>query len=124
MTSSYNCSRGAPYSNITEPTYMKEKSILYPVNVARNIAREAALTHFILPSDIELYPSPYLTPRFLNMIARNGKPLNVSTNPRVFPISIFEVDKNAVVSLRFDTNFLVTSDSSRLRASAHLFFKQ
>lgn len=78
-------------------TYMKSKSLLYPVNVARNVARDSALTHFILPSDIELYPSPNLIPRFLNMIARNAKPLN-STKPRVFPISIFEVDAKVQVS--------------------------
>ncbi|KOB64723.1 N-acetyl lactosaminide beta-1,3-N-acetyl glucosaminyl transferase [Operophtera brumata] len=77
----------------------KEKGILYPVNVARNIAREAALTHYILPSDIELYPSPNLPPRFLNMIARNAKPLTDSKNPRVFPISIFEVDAKSPVPL-------------------------
>ena len=38
-----------------------DKSVLnltYPVNVARNVAREAANTHFIFPSDVELYPSP------------------------------------------------------------------
>ena len=31
---------------------------MYPVNVGRNIARETATTHFILASDIELYPNP------------------------------------------------------------------
>lgn len=97
MSTPYNCTGTPPYTNTTS-TYMKEKAILYPVNVARNIAREAALTHWILPSDIELYPSPNLAPRFLNMIARNAKPLNESTKPRVFPISIFEVDVKAPVS--------------------------
>ncbi|XP_026725856.1 beta-1,4-glucuronyltransferase 1 [Trichoplusia ni] len=87
----YNCSNKPPYVNVTQ-SYKKQKNLLYPVNVARNIARDAALTHFILVSDIELYPSPDLVPKFLNMIARNSKPLNTSTKPRVFPISIFEVD--------------------------------
>lgn len=77
---------------------------MYPVNVARNIARDAALTHFILASDIELYPSPNLIPRFLNMIARNAKPLNTSSKPRVFPISIFEVDAKVQVSHYFCNN--------------------
>ncbi|KAJ0181064.1 hypothetical protein K1T71_003149 [Dendrolimus kikuchii] len=88
----YNCTGTPPYIVNSSTTYMKQKKLLYPVNVARNVARDAALTHFILPSDIELYPSPNLIPRFLNMIARNAKPLNTSTKPRVFPISIFEVD--------------------------------
>lgn len=96
-----------PYTNVNvSATYMKQKSLLYPVNVARNIARDSALTHFVLPSDIELYPSPNLVPRFLNMIARNAKPLNTSTKPRVFPISIFEVHENGPVS--FLTNKLIT----------------
>ncbi|XP_028169577.1 beta-1,4-glucuronyltransferase 1 [Ostrinia nubilalis] len=89
----YNCTVTPPFISIrANETYMKQKNLLYPVNVARNIARDSALTHYILPSDIELYPSPNLVPRFLNMIARNAKPLNTSTKPRVFPISIFEVD--------------------------------
>ncbi|XP_052747387.1 beta-1,4-glucuronyltransferase 1 [Bicyclus anynana] len=87
----YNCTVKPPYDVNANSTYMKAKSLLYPVNVARNVAREAAVTHFILPSDIELYPSPNLVPRFLNMIARNAKPLSTSSKPRVFPISIFEV---------------------------------
>lgn len=98
LNTPYNCSEKPPYIVNSSTTYMKQKSLLYPVNVARNIARDAALTHYILPSDIELYPSPNLVPRFLNMIARNAKPLNTSTKPRVFPISIFEVDAKVKVS--------------------------
>lgn len=94
----YNCTNQPPYNVNASTTYMKTKNLLYPVNVARNVARDSALTHFILPSDIELYPSPNLIPRFLNMIARNAKPLNTSTKPRVFPISIFEVDAKVQVS--------------------------
>lgn len=45
---------------------------MYPVNVGRNIARDAAMTHFILASDIELYPNPGLVRKFLEMIARKG----------------------------------------------------
>jgi N-acetyllactosaminide beta-1,3-N-acetylglucosaminyltransferase len=50
-------------------------SLDYPVNVGRNIAREAANSHFIFPSDIELYPNPGLIPAFLDMIRRNEKHL-------------------------------------------------
>jgi hypothetical protein len=48
-------------------------SLDYPVNVGRNIAREAANSYFIFPSDIELYPNPGLIPDFLDMIRRNEK---------------------------------------------------
>lgn len=98
LTTAYNCTVSAPFSNVNvSATYKKQKGLLYPVNVARNIARDAALTHYVLASDIELYPSPNLVPRFLNMIARNANPLNNSINPRIFPISIFEVDAKVQV---------------------------
>lgn len=45
------------------------------MNVGRNIARDAAMTHFLLASDIELYPNPGLVRKFLEMIARNDAPL-------------------------------------------------
>ena len=51
------------------------------VNVARNIARESAATHFVFPSDIELYPSPGLINAFLDMVARNEPALR-SPNPK------------------------------------------
>lgn len=49
-------------------TYRNWSDLDYPVNVGRNIARETANSHFIFPSDIELYPSPGLIPSFLEMI--------------------------------------------------------
>ncbi|KNC28359.1 hypothetical protein FF38_09204, partial [Lucilia cuprina] len=68
----YNCSLPAPYVNVTSGhLYKAQKKLLYPVNVGRNIARDAAITHFILASDIELYPNPGLVKKFLEMIARN-----------------------------------------------------
>ena len=51
------------------------------MNVARNIARESAGTHFVFPSDIELYPSPGLINAFLDMVARNEPALR-SPNPK------------------------------------------
>ena len=71
-------------------------SLDYPVNVGRNIAREAANSHFIFPSDIELYPNPGLIPAFLDMIRRNERHLR-RKNPRVFVSSIFEIQANAAM---------------------------
>lgn len=51
--------------------YSTKNKLFYPVNVGRNVARDAALTHFILASDIELYPSINLVGDFLKMIERN-----------------------------------------------------
>lgn len=72
LTMGYNCSLPAPYFNVTSGhLYKTQKKLLYPVNVGRNIARDSSLTHFILASDIELYPNPGLVKKFLEMIARN-----------------------------------------------------
>ncbi|EDW03084.1 beta-1,4-glucuronyltransferase 1 [Drosophila grimshawi] len=97
LKTGYNCSLPAPYFNISSGhLYKAQKKLLYPVNVGRNIARDAALTHFILASDIELYPNPGLVKKFLEMIARNEQYLRRKA-PRVFPLSIFEVDESSPV---------------------------
>ena len=57
------------------------------------MARETATTHFVFPSDIELYPSPNLIPSFLDMIKRNDGPGNPK-KPRVYVNSIFEIQAN------------------------------
>ncbi|KAH8269329.1 hypothetical protein KR018_004619 [Drosophila ironensis] len=93
----YNCTLPAPYFNVSSGhLYKAQKKLLYPVNVGRNIARDAALTHFILASDIELYPNPGLVKKFLEMIARNEQYLRRKA-PRVFPLAIFEVEENSPV---------------------------
>ncbi|XP_026479710.1 beta-1,4-glucuronyltransferase 1-like [Ctenocephalides felis] len=90
---SFNCSLAAPYTNVERSTLFRSiLNLSYPINVGRNIAREATMTHFVLASDIELYPTPDLIRKFLEMIARNEGPL-LSKNPRVFPLNIFEVEE-------------------------------
>ncbi|XP_058453590.1 beta-1,4-glucuronyltransferase 1 [Malaya genurostris] len=92
-----NCTVPPPYFNVSSSQlYKTQKKLLYPVNVGRNIARDAAMTHFILASDIELYPNPGLVHKFLEMIVRN-EPVLQRKNPRVFPLSIFEVDSSSPV---------------------------
>ena len=60
-----DCSMLPPYErNIT--TYRHEVNIQYPVNLARNTARLAAQTYFVVPSDIELYPSINFIPGMLH----------------------------------------------------------
>ncbi|KAI4459830.1 hypothetical protein MML48_6g00018602 [Holotrichia oblita] len=86
-----HCSQVAPYFNISvDQMYKTQKRLLYPVNVGRNVARESVQTHFVLASDIELYPSSNIIPQFLKMIARNEGPL-LSPKPKVFPLHLFEV---------------------------------
>lgn len=90
----FNCSNSPPWlTTLANATYKAQKKLLYPVNVGRNVARESAVTHYILPSDIELYPSPGVIPDFLEMIRRQDNPL-LHKKPKVFPLSIFELESN------------------------------
>lgn len=119
LTTPYNCSLPRPYIVNASTTYSARNSVLYYVNVGRNVAKEAALTHFIFPLDIELYPSPYLGTRFLNMIARDPPEL-AETNPRVFALAVFEVQKdqqvcNAIAIFFFESIIALVSDYHSLK---------
>lgn len=66
------CPDSEPFLNFPHEKSSKSGSNLtYPVNVGRNLARDAALTHFVLASDIELYPSPNLIDQFFEMILKD-----------------------------------------------------
>jgi len=88
----------------SEESYKQQNNLDYPINVARNVARQNVQTHFVFPSDIELYPSPDLIPAFLDMIRQNGPRLQ-GKNPRVFVNNIFEIE--AGYSLPMDKAKLV-----------------
>lgn len=91
------CTKVPPFANVSsDQLYRKQMELEYPINVGRNIAKEAALTHYVLSSDIELYPSPGLVNGFLLMLAANMHLLN-ATKPLVFPLNIFEVSANSTV---------------------------
>lgn len=93
---SVNCAGSPPWYNVSASSlYRSHKKLLYPVNVGRNIARDTALTHYILASDIELYPSPGIITDFLEMIRRQDPPL-LHDKPKVFPLCLFEVESYAV----------------------------
>lgn len=55
----------------SENMYKATNNLTYPVNVGRNLARDASLTYYVLASDVELYPSLNVVPNFLKMIVRN-----------------------------------------------------
>ena len=96
MSERYNCSLPPPWVNVSvSKMYKSQRKLLYPVNLGRNIARESAVTRYVLASDIELYPSPNLPAKFLEMIRRKDQPVLFRPNPKVFVLSIFEVaEKN------------------------------
>lgn len=68
----------------------------YPINVARNIARITAQTHFIFPSDIELYPVYNFPSRFMKMIFNNPQYIS-HDKPGVYVMPVFEVTKHSKV---------------------------
>ena len=68
----YKCPVSEPFVNFPhEKTFKAMNNLSYPVNVGRNLARDAALTNFLLASDIELIPSIGLVDNFLDMIQRD-----------------------------------------------------
>ena len=75
--------------------YKTKNKLLYPINIGRNVARLSATTHYILPSDIELYPSQHLPNKFLAMISQ--EPALFKEKNTVFPLAIFEVDESQKV---------------------------
>ncbi|VVC30626.1 Hypothetical protein CINCED_3A011468 [Cinara cedri] len=99
-----NCSTPPPWTSATA-AYKGQKKLLYPVNVGRNVARESATTHYVLPSDIELYPSPGVIDGFMDFVRRQDPPLR-RPKPMVFPLPIFELASN--MKLPADKKELVT----------------
>ncbi|XP_030383742.1 beta-1,4-glucuronyltransferase 1 [Scaptodrosophila lebanonensis] len=92
-----DCKDEAPFADPELPmTYRKQHFLNYPVNVGRNIARDAAVTHFVLASDIELYPTPHLVERFMDMLGRNPKMMK-NNSPHVYVLRVFEVEQNVTV---------------------------
>ncbi|XP_017065345.2 beta-1,4-glucuronyltransferase 1 [Drosophila eugracilis] len=95
-----NCGGPPPYENVNKMNlYRTRQGLDYPVNMGRNIARKASLTHYVLASDIELYPTPGLVPDFLNFLGRLviGRPGQQPTSPVVHVLRIFEVMSNISV---------------------------
>lgn len=73
-------------------SYRKDNDLQLYINVLRNVARDAAITHFILPTDIHMLPSARLVPRFLRMIAFDERPL---IRNRVFVVPAFDVTEDS-----------------------------
>ncbi|XP_063988034.1 beta-1,4-glucuronyltransferase 1-like [Diachasmimorpha longicaudata] len=70
-------------------TERKQRGMIYPINVARNVARSLAPTSRVLVSDIELLPSDKLASGFLHMI--HGRP---PQSALIFVVPVFEIEEN------------------------------
>ncbi|KAJ8728824.1 hypothetical protein PYW07_006520 [Mythimna separata] len=78
-------------------TYRKATAMLYPINVGRNIARNASTTNYFLVSDIEMVPSRGLAPKFLKMIRKlmgdKKRDSGCVFAKTVFVVPLFEVER-------------------------------
>lgn len=75
--------------------YRKAHKMTYPINVLRNAARTRARTMYVLASDIELYPSGNIIPRFMRLL----KQPNLTRPRQVFILPIFEVQAKQTAPL-------------------------
>lgn len=82
-------------------TLRNQEELIYPVNVARNVARISAVTKFVLVSDIELIPSKNLVPQFQKMIPTfqmKLQHLKIPLNHIVYVLPVFEVE-NYIITI-------------------------
>ncbi|XP_050506917.1 beta-1,4-glucuronyltransferase 1 [Diabrotica virgifera virgifera] len=88
---SFDCSQRPPYETKTdEDMYKQKNNLFYPINVARNVAKLNVQTHFVFPSDIELYPTRNFIPKFFEFISRS--PQYFTRDARnVFVFPLFEI---------------------------------
>ncbi|KAF2893222.1 hypothetical protein ILUMI_12941, partial [Ignelater luminosus] len=113
----YDCTKDAPYVNVSyKDLYKIGANISYPINVARNVARENAQTYFLLASDIELYPSQNIIDLFMNMILRKTY-LFENKSPMIFALPVFQVLANQ--SAPTDKTILREMIKSRTAFSFH-----
>ena len=76
LENSFICPETAPYANVSRKLmYKTVNKLLFPISIGRNVAREAALTHFVFPCDIELYPNPNFVDNFFEMLIKDNSTL-------------------------------------------------
>lgn len=82
-------------------TYRKSTASLYPINVGRNVARNASTTNYFLVSDIEMVPSHGLAPKFLKMIRKlmgnEKRDSGCVFAKTVFVVPLFEVERGVKI---------------------------
>ncbi|KAJ1530534.1 hypothetical protein ONE63_005423 [Megalurothrips usitatus] len=86
-----DCSCPEAVLNGTLRTFREESGLTYPVNVARNVAREAAHTSHVLVSDVELLPSANMVPSFRHLM-KTYTPAHNPSARNVFVLPVFEIE--------------------------------
>lgn len=69
-------------------SYRKDHNLAFPINIGRNAAHDASITHYVFPTDIDLFPSENVVDKFQKLIAYDQRQL---VRNRVFVLPVFEV---------------------------------
>lgn len=70
-------------------TERKKRSMIYPINVARNVARVQANSIRVLVTDIELLPSQKLASGFMEIVRERPPKTGI-----IFVVPVFEIESN------------------------------
>ncbi|XP_028159551.1 uncharacterized protein LOC114352229 [Ostrinia furnacalis] len=105
-------------------TYRREYNMIYPINVGRNVARNASRTNYFIVSDIEMVPSDGLAPKFLTMVRKlmgdKKRDEGCIFAKAVFVVPLFEVERGEEIPRDKDT--LVKMVASNRAAYFHQKF--
>ncbi|KAG5886365.1 hypothetical protein JTB14_034899 [Gonioctena quinquepunctata] len=87
----FDCSQNPPFHTVKDDEMYKERmNLTYPINVARNVAKLTAQTHFVFPSDIELYPTRNFINEFLKFAEKHPE-YTRRDSKNVFVLALFEI---------------------------------
>ncbi|KAK1124047.1 hypothetical protein K0M31_007073 [Melipona bicolor] len=75
-------------------TERKKRSMIYPINVARNVARVQANSIRVLVTDIELLPSQKLASGFMEIVRKRPPKTGI-----IFVVPVFEIESNKLPPL-------------------------
>lgn len=97
-TDEFNCKQKPPFEvTKDEEMYKSRMNLTYPINMARNIAKVNTQTHFVFPSDIELYPTRNYINDFFEFVRRNPKYTERGSR-NVYVLPVFEIfEANQVI---------------------------
>lgn len=88
-------------ANFDIQTFRKENSLIYPINVGRNVARNASKTNYFIVSDIEFVPSEGLATKFLTMVRKlmgdKKRDEGCIFSKTVFVVPLFEVERGTEI---------------------------
>lgn len=96
-----------PINFDSSSTFRRRRNMAYPINVGRNVARNASTTNYFIVSDIEMVPSDGLAGKFLTMIrglmGSKKREEGCIFAKTVFVVPLFEVERGEEIPRDKDT---------------------